>query len=111
MQELEAIQEQSKKDGYTEAANSLGQGLEDVLTLHRLGVHAELRSYLRTTNNMESLNATIKEPNRKIRWWMSSKQCRRWAVMGLRKVETNVLNLPLTEDLAKLQRALQEQES
>jgi hypothetical protein len=34
MQELEAIQEQSKKDGYTEAANSLGQGLEDALTLH-----------------------------------------------------------------------------
>jgi hypothetical protein len=31
--------------------------------------------------------------------------------MDLRKVETNVLNLPLTEDLAKLQRALQEQES
>ena len=111
MRELEAIQKQSKKDGYTEAANSLGQGLEDVLTLHRLGVHAELRSYLRTTNNMESLNATIKEPYQKIRWWTSSKQCRRWAVMGLRKVDTNVLNLPLTEDLAKLQRALQEQES
>lgn len=111
MQEPEAIQEQSKKDGYTETANSLGQGLEDALTLHRLGVHAELRSYLRTTNNMESLNATIKAPYRKTRWWTSSKQCRRWAVMGLRKVETNVLNLPLTEDLAKLQRALQEQES
>ena len=46
MQELEANQEQSKEDGYTEAANSLGQGLEDALTLHRLGVHAELRSYL-----------------------------------------------------------------
>ena len=46
MQELEAIQEQSIKDGYTEAANSLGQGLKDALTLHRLGVHAELRSYL-----------------------------------------------------------------
>ncbi len=58
----------NQKNGYTEAANSLGQGLEDALTLHRLGVHAELRSYLRTTNNMESLNATIKEPYRKIRW-------------------------------------------
>lgn len=31
--------------------------------------------------------------------------------MGLRKVETNVLILPLTEDLGKLQIALQEQES
>lgn len=111
MQELEAIQEQLENDGYTEAANSLREGLEDTLTLHRLGVHANLRSYLRTTNIMESLNATIKERYRKIRRWTSSEQCHRWGVMGLLEVETKVQNIPLTEDLAKLQKALREQVS
>ena len=110
-QELETIQEQLEKDGYMEEANSLSEGLEDTLTLHRLGVRAELRTYLRTTNIMESLNAMIKERYRKIRRWTSSEQCHRWVVMGLLEVETKVQNIPLTEDLAKLQKALREQVS
>ncbi|MDE2771082.1 MAG: transposase [Bacteroidota bacterium] len=103
--------QQLEKDGYMEAANSLSEGLEDTLTLHRLGVRAELRTYLRTTNIMESLNAMIKERYRKIRRWTSSEQCHRWVVMGLLEVETKVQNIPLTEDLAKLQKALREQVS
>ena len=36
------------------AARSLEEGLEETLTLHRLGVPAELRTTLRTTNPIES---------------------------------------------------------
>jgi len=108
-QELEAIREQLEKDGYTEAAGSLAEGMEDTLTLHRLGVHADLRACLRTTNIMESLNATVKERYRKIRRWNHSEQCHRWVVLGLLEVEKKMQTIPFTEELLELQKALLEQ--
>ena len=107
-QELETIQRQLEKDGHTAAANSLQEGMEDTLTLHRLGVCMELRSYLRTTNIMESLHATVKERYRKIRRWTSSEQCHRWIALGVLEAETKVKNIPLKKDLAKLKKALME---
>ena len=48
------------------AANSLQEGLEETLTLHRLGLSAELGRSLSTTNcieNVNSLSAYISETN------------------------------------------------
>jgi len=108
-QELEDIQEQLEKDGYTEAANSLLEGMQETLMLHLLKVTTELRLHLRTTNIMESLNSIVKERYRKIRHWTSSEQCHRWVVLGLLEAEDKVQNIPLTEDLKQLQKALREQ--
>jgi len=107
-QELETIQEQLEKDGYMEAAKSLAEGMEDTLTLHRLGVQQNLRACLRTTNIMESLNA---ERYRKIRRWNHSEQCHRWVVLGLLEVENKMQTIPFTEELMELQKALMEQVS
>ena len=46
--------------GYHRAANSLREGMEETLTLHRLGIGKELRKKLRTTNHMEHMNSRIK---------------------------------------------------
>jgi len=108
-QELETIQEQLENEGYPEAARSLEEGMEDTLTLHPLGVHQNLRPCLRTTNIMESLNATVKERYRKIRRWNNSEQCHRWVVLGLREVETKMQNLSFTEEMIELQKALKKQ--
>ena len=107
-QELNTLQEELEKDGYPAAARSLEEGMEDTLTLHRLGVSANLRPYLRTTNIMESINATVKERFRKIRRWNHSEQCHRWVVLGLLEAETKMQNIPRKGDLAKLKKALME---
>ena len=86
--ELETIQEQLEREGHTAAANSLREGMQDTLVLHRLGVHAELHSYLRTTNIIESLSTTVKERYRKIRRWTSFEQCHRWVAMGPLKLKS-----------------------
>ena len=108
-QERKNIQKQLEKDGYTEAANSLLEGIEETLALHLLEVTAQLRPHLRTTNIMESLNSIVKERYRKIRYWTSSEQCHRWVVLGLIEAEEKVQNIPFTEDLNQLQKALREQ--
>ena len=54
-QELKDIQEQLEKDGYTEAGNSLLEGMEETLTLYLLKVTAQLRPHLRTTNIWKAL--------------------------------------------------------
>ena len=43
------------------AAGSLEEGLEETLTLHRLGVHAVLGRSFKTTNCLESVNALVEE--------------------------------------------------
>ena len=83
--------------------------MEETLTLHLLKVTPELRPHLRTTNIMESLNSIMKERYRKIRHWTGSEQCHRWVVLGLLEAEDKMQNIPLTEDLKQLQKALREQ--
>ena len=43
------------------AARSLREGLEETLTVHRLGVTGPLRRTLQTTNPLESIFATVRE--------------------------------------------------
>ena len=45
----------------TNPAGSLAEGLDETLTLHRLGVYGVLGRSLKTTNGLESINALIEE--------------------------------------------------
>ncbi len=42
---------------YPQAANSVREGLEETLTVHRLGLSGTLRRSLATTNALESVNS------------------------------------------------------
>lgn len=44
---------------YPQAAASLKEGLEETLTLHKLGIAKQLRDRLRTTNIFESINSRL----------------------------------------------------
>jgi transposase-like protein len=56
------------------AAASLDEGLEETLTLHRLGLFKELGVSLKTTNCLESINAQIERLTRKVMHWKNSSQ-------------------------------------
>ena len=108
---LNEIVEQLEMDGENAAANSLREGMEETLTLHRLGIGKELRKSLRTNNIMENLNRNIKERLARIRRWVSSDQCHRWIVMALIEAEKKLEDIEHTDQLAALQRALSEETS
>jgi hypothetical protein len=65
------------------AARSLEEGLEETLTLHRLGVPAELRTTLRTTNPIESAFSRVRTVCRNVKRWQPGDQRERWVGSGL----------------------------
>ena len=80
------------------AAASLEEGLEETLTLHRLGVYGVLGRSLKTTNCLESVNALVEERCAKVDHWKNSSQLR-WTPYtgpksGTAKVEPAQLKTP-----------------
>ena len=69
------------------AASSLEEGLEETLTLHRLGVYGVLGHSLKTTNCIESVNALIEERCAKVDRWKTSNQRQRWLATALTDIE------------------------
>ena len=69
------------------AAGSLEEGLEETLTLHRLGVHAVLGRSFKTTNCLESVNALVEERCAKVDHWKNSSQRQRWLATALVDIE------------------------
>ena len=61
------------------AADSLAEGLDETLTLHRLGVYGVLGRSLKTTNCLESVNALVEERCAKVDHWQNSSQRHRLA--------------------------------
>ena len=57
-----------------QAANSLAGGMEETLTLHKLGVAGEIGRSLRTTNIIENVNSHLGEQTRRVKRCMTSDQ-------------------------------------
>src|SRR5205823_3184783 len=72
------------------ATASLDQGLEETLTLHRLGVFAELGTSLMTTNALESIYARVESRTAKVDHWKNSEQKQRWLATALLDLESRL---------------------
>lgn len=73
-----------------EAANSLREGQEETLTLHRLNIPPSLRVTFSTTNPIESPFSTVRERTHRVKNWRKGKdQARRWVASSLLLVEKN----------------------
>ena len=69
------------------AVRSLDEGLEETLTLHRLGVFQELGISLKTTNCLESINSQVARFTGRITYWKNSNQRHRWVASTLLEIE------------------------
>lgn len=69
------------------AANSLTEGLEETLCLHRLGVSPELGKSLNTTNCIESVMSQVEQYTQKVDRWRNSEQILRWNAASLLEIE------------------------
>lgn len=69
------------------AANSLDEGFEETLTLHKLGLVEQLGKSLMTSNTIESLNSQISKYAGKVTKWSSSNMRGRWIAISLVQIE------------------------
>ena len=88
------------------AAASLAEGLEETLTLHRLGVFGELGISFKTTNALESIMAQIEHRTGKVDHWRTSDQKQRWCAASLLAIEARLRKVKGHNHLPKLARAL-----
>ena len=88
------------------AAGSLAAGLEETVTLHRLGVFGVLGRSLKTTNRLASVNALVEERCAKVDHWQNSSQRQRWLATALLDIEPRLRKVAGYRHLPKLRAAL-----
>jgi len=89
------------------AVNSLDEGLEETLTLHRLGLFRELGISFKTTNCIESLMALVGQRTDKVDYWRNSDQKQRWLGAALLDIEPRLRKVKRYRYLSQLRVAIQ----
>ena len=98
------------------AAASLEEGLEETLTLHRLGLFDKLGRSFKTTNVIESIQARIGQHTDKVDYWKTSDQKHRWIAASLLDIEprlnkvSGMKYLPLLRTALKRELELEEKQ-
>jgi transposase-like protein len=90
------------------AARSLQEGLEETLTLHKLGVVKYFRQSLSTTNCIENVNRLVQQKTGKIKNWVNGKQIERWLALSLLEIETRLRKIQNYKHLNLLEMKLKE---
>jgi transposase-like protein len=88
------------------AARSLEEGLEETLTVHRLGVGKLLRQTLASTNPIESCFSIVEKVARNVKRWRAGDHALRWTATGLLEAEKKFRRVKGYRDLERLQHKL-----
>jgi len=89
------------------AAASLREGMEETLTVTRLGVRGRLKRTLASTNPCESMIETVRRVARNVKHWSSGDMCLRWTAVGMLQAESQFRKIIGYADLAKLALAVE----
>ncbi len=89
------------------AAASLEEGLEETLTLHRLGLFEKLGTSFKTTNVIESIQARLGQYTDKVDYWRNSDQKQRWVAAALSDLEPRLRRVKGMRYLPELREAIQ----
>jgi transposase-like protein len=89
------------------AAASLEEGLEETLTIVRLGVPELLRKTLSTTNPIESAYSVAESVTRRVKRWRDGDMRQRWCVAGLLDAESRFNRIKGHQHLPQLLDALE----
>ena len=94
------------EDRNQSAAGSLAEGLDETLTLHRLGLYGVLGRSLKTTNGLESINALVEERCATVDHWQHSSQRHRWLATALLDIEPRLRKVMGSRHLPTLRAGL-----
>jgi putative transposase len=89
------------------AAASLREGLEETLTLQRLGIRGSLKTTLASTNPCESMIECVRRSSRNVKRWQSGDMALRWTAAGMLEAERQFRRVIGYRDLAKLALAVE----
>jgi putative transposase len=84
------------------AAASLREGIEETLTLTRLGVTGNLKRTLESTNPCESMLEIVRRTQRNVKRWSSGEMALRWTAAGMLEAERQFRKIIGYRDLATL---------
>jgi putative transposase len=90
------------------AAASLREGIEETLTVHKLGVTGLLRKTLSTTNPIESCFSITRTITGRVKRWNGGDMVQRWAVAAILRAEKKFKRVKGYKEIPKLIAALQQ---
>ncbi|MDP6426175.1 MAG: hypothetical protein QF443_04220 [Dehalococcoidia bacterium] len=88
------------------AVRSLEEGLEETLTLHRLGMFPKLGTSFKTTNCIENIMRQVGIYTDRVSYWKNSDQRQRWVGTALQEIEPNLRTVRGYRHLKELRRAM-----
>lgn len=91
------------------AARSLEEGMEDILTLHRLGLNLDFSRSFATTNCIENLNSQLGKYLNKVKSWKNSKERYRWIAAALLEIEMKMRKVHNFKNLDQMQKTIKEE--
>jgi transposase-like protein len=87
---------------WPDAAGSLREGMEETLTLMRLGIGGKLATTLSSTNPCESMIEVVRHTQRNVKRWQDGDMRKRWTAAGMLQAEQQFRRIIGYSDLAKL---------
>ena len=88
-------------------SQSILEGLDEILTVNRLGLPPDLRRSLACTNIIESMNSIIRQVCRNVKRWRNAKMGLRWTAAGMLEAKKSFRRLKAHKNLPVLKAALQ----
>ncbi len=104
---LERVLERSHPD----AAASLREGLEETLTLTRLGVTGALKRTLCSTNPIESMIGTVRDTQHNVKRWRSGDMRMRWTAAGLAEAQRSFRRVKGHRDIPRLSATIRHEQN
>jgi len=89
------------------AAASVLEGLDETLTLQKLGIGGTLYKKLRSTNAIENLNSGIASYSKNVKRWQGGKMVIRWVSAAIVEAEKKFRRVQGWRDIKRLIRALE----
>ena len=89
------------------AAGSLREGMDETLTVIRLGIKGKLRRTLESTNPCESMIDTVRTTQRNVKHWSSGEMGLRWTTAGMLEAEKQFRKVIGYTDLPRLAVAIE----
>ncbi len=89
-----------------DAAARVREGLEETLTVLKLGLPPALRAFFATTNYIENLIGTLRHVTRNIKRWRDGDMRRRWIGLGLLRAAERFRRIKRHRELGALVIAL-----
>jgi transposase-like protein len=86
---------------------SLLEGLDEMLTVNRLGLPKALRRSLACTNIIENMQGTIRRVTRNVKRWRDASMAMRWAAAGMMEAKKGFRRLKACKQLPLLKAALE----